>query len=87
MVRCADGSLYTDTAEDVDAAVKSLNEGSGSGYVKTRMPVFLAYAEEYMNCRDAEARAVHIRKLDRRGKEHLLALANMRGYGELAFAS
>jgi predicted GIY-YIG superfamily endonuclease len=77
MARCGDGSLLTGVAEDAVAAVRSLNEAGRSA--------FLAYSEEYMNEKDAAKRSESIRRMSGERKEHLLALANMRGAEEFAF--
>ncbi|MFH1046853.1 MAG: GIY-YIG nuclease family protein [Patescibacteria group bacterium] len=73
MVRCADGSLYTDVAADVSQAMREINAGQGPKYTRMRYPVFLVHSEEFMNDGDAERRADMIRKLDRRRKENLLS--------------
>ncbi len=86
IVRCADGSLYTGTAADPERAVADLNRGGGSAYVKARMPVFLAYTEEYMNDVDAARRAAGIKRLKREDKERLLAGIPSGFAGELGYA-
>lgn len=75
IVRCADGSLFTGTAEDPDATLVEINSGSGETYTKTRRPAFLVYNEEFMNLKDAERRAMHVRAMTRREKEHLVSTA------------
>lgn len=83
MVRCADGSLYTDVVEtDPEAGVRRLNDGDGAPYVRARLPVFLAYTEEYMNERDARVRADAIRRLSRVNKEALLAVPSLRAISD-----
>jgi putative endonuclease len=73
IVRCADGSLFTGVADDLDRAVLEMNAGNAGAYVRARAPVFLAYSEEYMNARDAEARAATVRRMNRAGKERMLS--------------
>jgi putative endonuclease len=73
VVRCADGSLYTAVTNDPAAALGELNAGRGSNYTRTRLPVFLAYSEEYMNEEDAIRRAESLRRLSREEKERLFA--------------
>ncbi|KPJ85976.1 hypothetical protein AMJ57_01125 [Parcubacteria bacterium SG8_24] len=77
MLRCADGSLYTDVTDDVEGAIHDHNNGGGTAYTRTRQPVFLTYSEEYMNRRDAQRRAASIRRLKRAEKERLLVVANL----------
>jgi len=69
MVRCADGSLYTDVTEDISATMLTINAGHGPVYTRTRYPVFLVHHEEFMNETDAERRADLIRKMNKRRKE------------------
>lgn len=87
VVRCADGSLYTGVATDMDAEIRALNGGEGSAYVRARLPVFLAYTEEYMNERDAARRASCVKRMSRVHKEHLLAIPSLGTLGDLGFAS
>jgi putative endonuclease len=73
VVRCADGSLCTDVADDIESGVRRINEGSGMPYTKTRLPVFAVHSEEYMNEIDAKARAAEIRSLTKSQKERMLS--------------
>lgn len=73
IVRCTDGSLYTGVAENVKEEVRLMNAGRGPSYTRSRLPVFLALTEEYMNAGDAAKRAANIKKLSRREKEVLLS--------------
>jgi predicted GIY-YIG superfamily endonuclease len=86
IVRCADGSLFTGVADEPERAAAHLNAGGGSAYVRARLPVFLAYTEEYMNERDAERRAAAVRRLSRENKERLLAYAPAAAMAEIVFA-
>ena len=45
MVRCADGSLYTGIATDVERRVAAHNAGQGARYTRGRGPVTLVYRE------------------------------------------
>ncbi|MEY4744360.1 MAG: hypothetical protein RL272_305 [Candidatus Parcubacteria bacterium] len=87
VVRCADGSLYTGITGDTEAEIRGLNDGGGSAYVRARLPVFLAYAEEYMNERDAIRRAAAIKRMSRANKEHLLSIPSLGSFGELGLAT
>lgn len=46
IVECADGSLYTGCAVDVEARIEVHNTGKGAKYTRTRLPVKLKYYEE-----------------------------------------
>jgi len=72
VVRCADGSLYTDVASGADDGIKRINDGLGARYTRTRLPVFAVHSEEYMNETDAKARAAAIRNLTKAQKERIL---------------
>lgn len=45
MLRCADHSLYTGVATDVEARVATHNAGKGAKYTRGRLPVKLVYQE------------------------------------------
>jgi len=45
MLRCADRSLYTGVATDIDARVATHNAGKGAKYTRGRLPVKLVYQE------------------------------------------
>lgn len=87
IVRCADGSLYTGVTSDVQRAMCDLNGGRGSTYTRARLPVFLAYTEEYMNDKDAEKRASSVKRMARGDKEQLLVGTNSMPFQELGYAS
>ena len=46
IVECADGSLYTGWAVDVEQRVKVHNAGRGARYTRLHGPVKLVYVEE-----------------------------------------
>lgn len=76
IVRCSDGSLYSGTAADAEQAVGELNQGKGSTYTRSRLPVSLAYTEEYMNEGDAQKRLAEMKKFSRADKDRLIARAD-----------
>jgi len=45
IVECADGTLYTGIALDVDARIVQHNDGTGAKYTRGRRPVRLVYTE------------------------------------------
>lgn len=49
ILRCADGSLYTGIAKDVDRRFEQHNAGTASRYTRSRLPVRLEYQEEQPN--------------------------------------
>jgi putative endonuclease len=73
IVRCADGTLYTGYARDVEARVAVHNRGRGAAYTRGRLPVTLVYAESFETQGDAMRREIAIKKWPRARKEALLA--------------
>ena len=73
MVRCADGSLYTGITTDLERRLEEHNEGSGAAYTRSRLPVSLAYTEEYMSRSDSLKREAAIKRLSKAHKELLLS--------------
>ena len=45
IVRCADGSLYTGIAKDVNRRCEQHDAGTASRYTRSRLPVELVYQE------------------------------------------
>ena len=74
MVRCADNSLYTGIAKDVERRIHEHNSDNTSGakYTKARRPVILVYQEACESRSAATRREYEIRQLGRKGKEKLL---------------
>jgi putative endonuclease len=71
IVECADGSLYTGWAKDVQARVKTHNAGRGARYTRSRRPVRLCYWEPHANQAAAMRRE---RQLKSWGRARKLAL-------------
>ncbi len=81
VVRCADRTLYTGSALDLEARLRLHNTGKASKYTRSRLPVKLVYWEE---CRDLSAaykREYQIKRLTRLEKERLIR-AQRRGKGK-----
>ncbi len=72
MLRCADGSLYTGSALDVDARAAAHNRGRGAKYTRSRLPVSVVYREEVGSRGEALSRELFIKGLTRAEKEALL---------------
>nr|MBP9865569.1 GIY-YIG nuclease family protein [Candidatus Omnitrophota bacterium] len=43
MLRCADASLYTGIAKDIDKRFKVHSSGKGARYTRARLPVEIVY--------------------------------------------
>ena len=72
LLRCADGSLYTGIAKDVDRRLEQHNAGTASRYTRSRLPVTLEYQEEQPNQSMALKRELAIKALSRKAKEKLI---------------
>ncbi len=80
ILRCADGTLYTGGALDLDSRLRLHQAGKASKYTRSRLPVRLVYWER---CRDLPAayrREYRIKRLTRR--EKLALIGNFRKRGE-----
>ena len=72
IARCADGTLYTGYCADLDARLKTHNDGKGAKYTKARLPIEFVYSEEYKTKSEAMKNEIAIKKLSRKAKEVLI---------------
>jgi predicted GIY-YIG superfamily endonuclease len=72
MVRCADRSLYTGITTDVERRLSSHNEGTGSRYTRSRLPVELVYTETAADRGGALRRESQIKRLPAVAKRALI---------------
>ena len=72
IVECADGSLYTGWALDVEQRVKVHNAGRGARYTRMHGPVRLVYAEEQPDRVAAMKRELEIKRWPRAKKLKLI---------------
>ena len=72
ILRCADGSLYTGIATDVDRRLEQHNAGTASRYTRSRLPVTVAYQEGQRNQSMALKRELAIKGLPRKAKDALI---------------
>ena len=73
VVVCADGSLYTGFATDVDARVATHNAGRGAKATRARLPVRLRWAWNCRSREDARRLEALIKRLRRPQKLALVA--------------
>lgn len=71
IVRCADGTLYTGTAKDLDARLAKHNQGLGAKYTRGRLPVALVYSEITDSRSEALKRELAIKKMSLTAKQAL----------------
>lgn len=74
ILRCADGSLYTGIARDLERRVAEHNGagGAGASYTRSRRPVRLVYSEGADNRSAASRREYEIKQLSREDKLALI---------------
>jgi len=72
MVRCADGSLYTGVATDLERRLDEHNAGKGAKYTRGRIPVSLVYREQCPDQSRAVQRELVIKRMTRAGKLRLI---------------
>ncbi|MFN0135433.1 MAG: GIY-YIG nuclease family protein [Phycisphaerae bacterium] len=72
IVRCADGTLYTGIAIDVEQRCETHNRGRGARYTRSRLPVRVVYVESSASRGDALRREYAIKALPRRDKQRLV---------------
>jgi putative endonuclease len=77
ILRCADATLYTGIAMDVERRVIEHNQDDrlGAKYTRARRPVTLAYQEQCASRSAAAKREAQIKKLSRSQKEILIKSA------------
>ncbi|PIR74617.1 MAG: endonuclease [Candidatus Magasanikbacteria bacterium CG10_big_fil_rev_8_21_14_0_10_47_10] len=71
ILRCADGSLYTGIATDIEKRLAVHRAGKGSKYVRARLPVAVVYTETCTNRSEATKREIEIKRLSRSEKLEL----------------
>lgn len=76
IVHCADGTLYTGYATDVEKRVKEhngeLNSKTAARYTRGRRPVAVVYTEVCSTRSDALKREYAIKQLSRKEKETMI---------------
>jgi putative endonuclease len=72
ILRCADGTLYTGYALDLDQRCAAHNAGRGARYTAGRRPVEVVYAEACDSVSAALKREHAIKRLSRAEKEALI---------------
>lgn len=81
VVECADATLYTGIATDVQRRVTEHNAGTGARYTRGRSPVRLVYVEPCRGRGEALRREHTIKKLPLRQKRRLVAATLKDGEG------
>lgn len=74
ILRCADGTLYTGSTDDVDRRAAAHNRGKGAKYTRGRGPVEVVYREECPDKSAALRREAAIKRLRRSEKLRLIGI-------------
>ena len=72
IVCCADGSLYTGIAKNLQERINLHNTGRGAKYTRSRRPVELVFSELVADRATALRREFAIKKLEREDKKKLI---------------
>ena len=80
IVACADGTLYTGIATDVQRRLLEHNgeKGKGARYTASRRPVRLVYEASFATRSEALMQELRVKRLSRPQKEALIAGATLR---------
>ncbi len=73
MLRCADGSIYSGYAADIERRVRAHNDGLGAKYTRARLPVALVYSEAFVSKSEAMRRECAFKRMTREEKLALCA--------------
>lgn len=73
LLHCADGSFYAGFTTDLAARIRTHNAGKGAKYTRSRLPVSLAYCEEFDSEHAARSREWHLKRLTHAQKAALAA--------------
>lgn len=75
ILECADGSLYTGVATDVEKRFEEHKSGKGAKYTRARGAKRICYSEYYTDKGTALKREIGIKKLSRTQKIQLIKSA------------
>jgi putative endonuclease len=73
LLECADRSIYTGIATDVQRRFQEHRKGTGAAYTRARKPIRILYTEEVADRSAALRREAAIKKLSREKKLALIA--------------
>ena len=76
IVRCADNSLYTGVAKNIQARLAQHNAGTGAKYTRSRCPVILVYTETAVDHGAALRKEYALKRLTPAAKRALIKPAN-----------
>ena len=82
LLRCADGTFYAGSTNDLARRLAAHNSGSGAKYTRSRRPCTLVYWEEAADKSAALRREAAVKKLSRAQKAALIEKASEIGYNK-----
>ena len=71
MLRCFDGSLYCGVTTDIERRLSEHNQGVGSRYTRTRLPVRLVWQSRELTKSEAFKEEYRIKRLSKAVKEEM----------------
>ena len=72
LLRCSDDSLYCGTTTDLERRVQEHNQGVGSRYTKSRLPVQLVWSSDGLNKSEAFREEYRIKRMSKVLKERMV---------------
>ena len=72
LIRCSDGSLYCGITTDLRRRVQEHNEGIGSRYTRSRLPVLLVWSSKTFGKSEAYKEEYRIKRMSKAAKEKLV---------------
>lgn len=72
ILECADGSYYTGSTNDLERRLWQHQNGEGANHTKKRLPVKLAYFEEFQRIDEAFYREKQVQGRSRKKKQALI---------------
>ena len=72
LLRCSDSSLYCGATTDLERRLQEHNEGTGSRYTRSRLPVRLVWSSEILSKSEAYREEYRIKRLSKSEKEKLV---------------
>jgi predicted GIY-YIG superfamily endonuclease len=72
ILRCADGTLYTGIAKDLERRLAQHQAGKASRYTRARLPVTAVWSREVASWGAALREEIRIKRLSRAAKEEMV---------------
>ena len=83
IARCADGTLYTGIATDVDLRIAAHDAGRGARYTRGRGPLMVFAQRRCKDKSEALRLEIAVKRLSKRKKLALAAMRNFRAFAKI----